>query len=981
MSVLETPLSESGWNEAIFNWFFGAHLSGRPAYLSVDDVALKLIASESGSPLEDAIGALRAKLLPYLDHARPFDYWDAVAERWEKRGCDGTPPFIHVLAMTVLPFTERRATGTAAGYYRPLFELIGITDTEVRREDYRYHVPRLWGRLARWLNANEGRFGLPTARPGSHATAYLGFSRSQAVVRSADRAAFIDFFEQAGYQPGEIVSSDLLLARFEQWAMTARLSGRLRHALTDHDQRLTLGAIILHDLETWTGESRNENFKRVLRIVPRLNAARRTTTTVLRCPPGFQDLIDGDRIVAKAADERTFVDLQITWLAEFRRENFEIAGEVLQFRHAVVHAFEEDPILGGYTAVDRLTLGRTGWLALAEGAIAAQRYLADKGFDCERWASLPGWSIYRNVRLDSHDALMPEALRDVAPPSGLRAELRGGLALGNRRYSVAGAPDLLVPECPVQLEVRVDGLRIADVAPDVETRIALSGHSFEPGSHTVEVGDQKLRFELEGVRQLSGLETTLCHVLLEDPPTMLDLCPWSEALPEDVVVQGALVRRPGASLREVEPSLSPSTDGWVLFGREGEATPLPSEPDWLSLLGQHPCFFAWDDMEATVGHAVEWVARVMARRVHIRRRVQPGEPETQVEAMSSFGERSVLVSGSDAKEWSNFVTGIEPFSVPSFAKSRARYETTVAGPNEKPTALERVLHWCSERVSGSLDSYVETFQWIEGKWGDPTSAYRALRSLNRLGHLEVDWHKRRWSICPPAFVAPFNAGGLAFLVGQRFHDDLERIEKAIDTGDIDAVVVLGEARTGAPRPLLIRAGSRAELQRLAEAVGLPLVVDAAGELARMLPTLDRMVKRGYINGGFERRKISIAAGRPVFTPVLDDSWNGSYEHDAFGPMVYSVSEAAVEETRYLVDRSTAIWYALRRAGSYPVQHDPAGQTFTVSSSLGLPLLHERALIFSSGQLPSLIKRDGQWLYVYANVRPALAALVQEALTK
>ena len=89
------------------------------------------------------------------------------------------------------------------GYYRPLFSVLRISDTLERREDYRLHVPPLWMWLNRWLKSKDGLFGLPTAAGGSYSTAYLGWSRSQAVVRSVDRAAFIDFFEQIGYRPGE----------------------------------------------------------------------------------------------------------------------------------------------------------------------------------------------------------------------------------------------------------------------------------------------------------------------------------------------------------------------------------------------------------------------------------------------------------------------------------------------------------------------------------------------------------------------------------------------------------------------------------------------------------------------------------------------------------------------------------------------------------------------------------------------------------
>lgn len=970
--------TEREWNAAIIEWYFGRHMNGRPVYLSVDDASLKLIASAKGWDSSDAIASLRNSLGPYLDQGRPFDYWDDAADRWAKRGAADAPPFVHVLALTVLPFTERRGTDTLAGYYRPLFEILGISDSPVRREDYRLHVPELWKWLGKWLGMNRGMFGLPTARPGSHATEYFGYSRSQAIVRSSDRAAFIDFFEQAGYRPGETVPADLLLARFERWVRHGA-SDRLRQALTDDAHRAALSSIVLHDLETWSGESRDEDFRRVLRIVPRLNAARRTATVVLRCPPNFPGIMQGDRVVAPPGQDRVFADVVVRWLPENRRENLSFGAETLQFRHSEVHAFEEDPILGGYTAVDRLTLGRSGWLAVSDTASTSLRYLSTARLSSETWASLPGWQIFRNVKLDPYAVDLPPALAGVAPPSGLRAELRGGLPLGSRRYLEGGSPDLVVPECPVPLEVKLDGVVAASVQPDKQTVVRFSDRSLPVGAHSIEVGDQVLRFQIEAHQREKECVDPICHVVLEDPPTVLDLCRVSETIEDDVVVTGARIRRRTSLAPTDSECYPPATDGWMVFASDGISTVLPASPPWLSAIDQTSCCMPFDDLEALAGHSIAWVARVMARRVLVRRAVASKGVEQDAGATRCFGSRTVLVRESDLNEWSIFARDFLSTAAAPLFDSQSR-PTTPAGLRKEQPTLDRILAWCSQRLDDSIEHFVETCQWLDGSWGDPKSAYRALRSLNRLGHIEVDWHHRRWSICPPAIVAPVNAGGLAFHVGQRLEGTVERLEELITSHDLDAVVLTAAQQVSGPVALLIRAGTRQDLQTLGALAGLPVRIDAAGDLGRLLPTVDRMVQRGRINGGFERRRISIGPDGPIFTPQLDDAWNGSYEHDAFGPMIYSISESNLDDARYLVDRSTAIWYALRRERSYPVDYDATSQTLTVSTKFGLPLLHERALILSTGLLPRVERQNGSHYYVYENVIPSLAGRVREVLT-
>lgn len=972
-------MNSEQWNAAIFDWYFGSHVANRPVYLSVDDAALRLIASNRSWDSVDPVAELRAALRIYLEQDRPFGYWDRLAQRWEHDGGMAPPPFVHLLALTVLPASERRNDDSAGGYYGPLFSILGIADTAARREDYRWNVPSLWRRLGKWLDSRGGSFGLPTAREGSHATAYLGWSTSQAIIRSADRAAFIDFFEQAGYRPGEHVSGELLLARFERWSSQSRISERARRALTDPVLRSAFAEILRHDLATWTGEARDDDFRPVLRVLPRLNARRQSVTAVLVCGEAFGGLTVGGSVVADPGDHSVFLQIPITLQPKVWRQNFEVDGTRLQLRHAPVLAFEEDMRMGGYTAVDRMTDGRTAWLAIADSENEVVDYLRARRHRLERWDSLPNWQIVRDVRIEPEARRSaPGALQSVLPALGVRATLRGGLALGNRRYMPGGAPDLVVPESPLPVGVHLDDQHIASSRESHDLVLRLASVAASVGRHSIEVGDQSIHFEIEDHTAANPSFDPLCHVVLPNPPTLLNLCAENLTLPDEQTISGATIR----FRTEHEPvtSLRPAVEGWVLFGPNGESTSLPAHPAWLDAIDQTSCHFAFDDLAASAIHPVLWVARVMSGRVHISLANHAPTDEVDVEPLECFGERRVLLPRELVTPWTEFRSGFVESKVAFPGVGDAARQTDRGSTGSEYPSADQMLEWCSTRCAGSIATFVETYQWLTDTWHDRSRAYRVLRNLNRLGHVEVDWHGQRWTITRPIVVQPFNSGGLAFLTGQRSARLGEVLDALVVDLDLDAVLTTAKQFVEAPRLIAIRSSGREQLQSLAVTAGLDFVANLSSALGELLPTVDRMVRRGRAPGGFERRRISIGDRGLELTPEFDDSWNGSYEHDSFGPMVYSIKESALDDDLYLVDRSTAVWYALRAQGKYPVKYDEASRVLAVRADFGLPLLHERAMIMASGLLPSIERLGDHRHYVYRNVSPTLASHLKETLT-
>ncbi len=966
------------WNRALFDWYFGSHMAGRPVYLSFDEAAALAIAEANGWDSSDPVGDLSTCLRPTLDRAQPFSYWMWAAEKWKANGSTAPPPYLHVLALTVLPATIRKLAGSTGGYYPPLFRVLGIEDRPERRENYQENVPRLWVALAKWLEANGGRHGLPTARAGTHAFAYLGWSRSQALIRSADRVAFIDFFEQVRYRPGDDPPRQLLLARFERWATRVSVSSRIRDALSDQERRSALSDVLAHDLATWVGESRDEDFRQILRLVPRLNASRRSLTTALLCPRGFRGLVEGDEVVAMPGDDRSLFQRHITLEPSTRRETLTVAGQRLQFRHRLVHVFEEDQILGGYTAVDRVTAGRSAWFAVAASVRDALAYLTARGGTATEWPSLPGWTIVRDVRLDASEAdQAPSSLVDVMPPLGLRASLEGGLHLGDRHYLTGAAPDLVIPASPVAITVRLNGQSISQVAIDQPASIGLAPLAESPGDYVLDVGDQRLRFAVEPPGRAEHADQVLHHVLLRDPPTLLGLDSLDRVLAGEVGLSGAAIGDEDSNPAD-EPSWSPPTDGWLAISPTGAATYLPPAPDWMTRIGQGACHLARSDLEATVGHPVAWVVRIMRTKAHVRFVNGLSGVEERVEPVPMLGARAMLVPADQVSAWQEHIACHGP---PSDREPLPSLPPWDALPPERTGSLQfdRALHWCSERTEGTVADFVDAYRWLH-RGADAPAAYLALRTLSRLGDLEVDWHNRRWSTTPTRIVVPQGAGGLAFMVGRRPASLIDELKGLIDRLDLEIVVTTATHPTDGPTIPLVRAGSRAELLELALAAGIPCVIDAATRLAALLPTLDCMVRTGRIPTGFERRKILVTAAGYTTKPAYDDQWHGSYEHDSYGPTIYSFRDDAHDDRTYLLDRSTALWHELRRQHLCPIDYHATQRTLHVPRSLGLPLLHERALILATGFLPSLTRVGGVPHLTYQNIPPHLAARVKETLS-
>ena len=214
------------WNTELLQECFGVHVAETPAYIDVDELVLRRCAKRVGADEDKAEEALIAAVRSTLrldqgavlaSHNARYREWrarlrQAVANR--TRGASvalPAPPFVALLGTSVLA-AERMGTSNnlaANAYYPRLAELLQLDKKEAARLRGSFSdTEAYWRGLNEYLEAAEGRYGLPTAYALSFR--YVGIPQSQALVRAADRAKLPDFFLQFGLSPGsELLASDL----------------------------------------------------------------------------------------------------------------------------------------------------------------------------------------------------------------------------------------------------------------------------------------------------------------------------------------------------------------------------------------------------------------------------------------------------------------------------------------------------------------------------------------------------------------------------------------------------------------------------------------------------------------------------------------------------------------------------------------------------------------------------------------------------
>jgi hypothetical protein len=241
-----------------------------------------------------------------------------------------------------------------------------------------------------------------------------------------------------------------------------------------------------------------------------------------------------------------------------------------------------------------------------------------------------------------------------------------------------------------------------------------------------------------------------------------------------------------------------------------------------------------------------------------------------------------------------------------------------------------------------------------------------------LGHIDIDWASRRWSVAPPAINLVPGLGLCVVLTGSRpLHID-RRFDQATDDLEVYPFMM---SQAPAPAAKFAKCASVEAAEHIAEGMAASFVVDPASALAGALCPVDEV-------------PLGAASSPPPidelqrFDPLTlrwvsdrgDDP--GLYRFDLHGRPVHRRHDG--NGGWWATDLSVGQFLALE--GQRPVLRWRAPQAdrpawFEVRRELSLPILAERAATISSGLVPQI--SDG-WRR-YANVPRELAHQISKAL--
>jgi hypothetical protein len=246
--------------------------------------------------------------------------------------------------------------------------------------------------------------------------------------------------------------------------------------------------------------------------------------------------------------------------------------------------------------------------------------------------------------------------------------------------------------------------------------------------------------------------------------------------------------------------------------------------------------------------------------------------------------------------------------------------------------------------------------------------------LSALGHVDIAWLDRRWSVAPPTLNLVPDLWLCVVLTGSRPHYVDERFEEATDDLDTYPFEV---SQPPAPAAKLAKCGSVETVEHVADGLGARLVIDPARSLVNALRPVDEMSMQRAPEPSLEEAQ--------RFDPQTL-RWSsehrrqrGLYRVDLHGRPVHRRLD--VHGLWWAVDLPSGQFLELRdRMGPVvrwrsPLADGRRPSCLEVRRELSLPILAERAATVSSGLVPCIV--DG-WRR-YLNVPQDLAATIAERL--
>lgn len=647
---------ERAWNHALRSWFFRADLAGRSVYLAVDEETLTAIAAERGFFAVDPAESL-SRAVRYRVFARaPLRPWVAEATQWRRTGYESDPPFLAVLAVTVLAATIIDDVNDRS-YYRRLNGLLGLNGAAMPR-DFDNDIQQLWTYLNEWLTVKwHGQLGTATAtNVGGQAN--VGWAQSQIVLRTTDRVKLPLFFTELGLRPGQTVDGDLLVRRLRSWSADGRtLSRRLGIVLQDPRLSELLADALHSELVHWDGTLRDQAGRVALRLMLSFHERTARLQIATQVPDELSGTIwsletpDAGEIELKltASDEPQLLAIPFTSSildgAPLRASTVTVpdgephdsaddsgsAALALVLPRRDVHLLCPDDRLARWVEVPAALLNRPHLVLVRAGSVsAAERImsqLSSQGVQYFRRIHKPsGWEAFKFT--PDHYQAITGPLATLSPRGNELSSVDGGLPISRRKriYLRPGPPDLVRDLQEEAVAVLVDG---AEVTSDDQTRLRLADLHLAAGTHSVSIGGVRYRLTLVDEFADEPFEGALCFTFragsdyrgLAAMTATGAVTSAGRHSPDDVTIKGAAISiSPSARKFPTLPHAPHIRAGGqhYVLGRPGEvaAVDMPP-PKWLQELGLNPHLADAQPALATVPFTPTWVLRVTPSSVTV----------------------------------------------------------------------------------------------------------------------------------------------------------------------------------------------------------------------------------------------------------------------------------------------------------------------------------------------------------------------------
>jgi hypothetical protein len=262
---------------------------------------------------------------------------------------------------------------------------------------------------------------------------------------------------------------------------------------------------------------------------------------------------------------------------------------------------------------------------------------------------------------------------------------------------------------------------------------------------------------------------------------------------------------------------------------------------------------------------------------------------------------------------------------------------------------DTLLRWMSERESGTWMELRDAASGLLAISGARTSALILALRMSALGHADLDWRDRTWSVAPPALAISRNLGMCAYLAGWRTKWMVDRFEEVCADRDCFTFDI---AQTEAPTAMFVKLRDDGIADHVAGHLGARLVWDPAAQLASLvrLPDIADLEPGAAPIEDDELERFDPSSGQ--FRSLDRAERDGLYRFPRYGRTEHRLR---TEGDWRIVGRAEGLAHVMH--GTQVIAWSKAsadGRTpraMTVPPWFTLPAIAERAVVSATGLLP------------------------------